>query len=113
MSAAPARWRLDRAARAWLAGPYFPRQLRDFLLIWSVLKTVNTATAIQAGLAPLDFRPMTEFAALGLECLALLVFTSRAREIVPAANLGVSRPLLLLPFVALHAALGLLLAVLG
>jgi hypothetical protein len=103
------RWTVRRAAWVWLTGPYFPRQLRDFVLLWAVFKGVNIVTAIRAGVPPLGFRPATEVVALGFECAALLVFARRARELVPAANAGMSVPLLLLPFAVLHTALGLVL----
>lgn len=107
------RWDPSRAARVWLTGPFFPRQLRDFLLLWTVFKALNVATAIQAGLPPVGFRPATEAAALGFECLGLFVFLRRARELVPAANAGIGLGLLLLPFAMLHVVLGLILAALA
>jgi hypothetical protein len=101
------RWRVGHAVRVWLTGPYFLWHLRDFVLLWMIFKGINMATAVIAGVSPLGFRPASEVAALGFECLALSVFTLRDQEIVPAANVGVSVPLLLLPFAALHAVLSL------
>jgi hypothetical protein len=104
------RWAAGRAARAWIEGPYFPRQLRDFLLLWMVFKAANVATAVIAGVPPLGLRPATELAALAFECLGLFVFLRRAHETVPTANLGLSLPLVLAPFAVLHTILALLLA---
>lgn len=107
------RWSPARAVSAWLTSPLFARQLGDFLLLWIVFKGANAATAVRAGLPPLAFRPGSEAAALGFECLALLVFLRRAREPVLLANLGLGRVTVLLPFAALHAALSLGLAALS
>jgi hypothetical protein len=100
-------WSAGRAVRAWLTSRLFARQLIDFLLLWMAFKAVNAGTALNAGLAPLAFRPWAEAAALGFECGALLVFLRGARERVLLANLGLDVPLVLLPFFLLHVAMSL------
>lgn len=104
------RWSGTRALRAWIRSPLFAHELRDFLLLWVVVKGVNAVTAAQAGLPPFAFRPATEAAALAVECVGVWVFTRRAREHVLLANLGIGLPLFLAPFTVLHLTLGLILA---
>ena len=104
------RWSGTRALRAWIRSPLFAHELRDFLLLWLVVKSANAGTAVHAGLPPLAFRPATEAAALAIECVGFWVFARRAQEHVLLANMGIGVPLLLAPFSALHVALGVLLA---
>ena len=103
-------WRKTQAIRAWLRSPLFVVELRDFLLLWVVVKGANALTALQIGLPALGFRPATEAVALAIECVGLWVFTRRAREHLVLANLGIGLPLFLIPFTTLHLAFGLALA---
>lgn len=105
--------RVQIGLRQWLTTTLARAYVRRFALLWIAGKIANAATAAKVGLAPLEFRFGTEVVICAFELGALVIIIKRANEDILIGNLGMSWSIVLVPLVALHFILSIVIALLA